>query len=120
MKNLLIIVFLIAGTCSLSAQTVNGISLKDIESDYIQIYATAPKMNSNKVYLTIDFGQDVKSMADKDNTLKKDGEPLMFNSVIDGLNYLYLRGYEYLDNYPISGLGGSIYYFILKKRPIPQ
>jgi len=121
MKNLLIIVFLIAGTCSF-AQMVNGIQFKTIGSEYLQISAQTAKVPTGKLSIAVDFGQDVRDMPEKDNLLRSNtGDVMAFSSIVDVFNFLDKDlGYAYLDVYSVAGYGGGIVYYIIFKKKAKQ
>lgn len=73
------------------------------------------KFLSNKVTVTIDFGQATKFMSDnryKDET----GKPVVFNSMIDALNFMGNSGWEFVQAYIIGEGGQYVYHWLLKKR----
>jgi hypothetical protein len=98
------------------SQTVNDIPIKDIDVDYIQIVGTS-KLMSNKVTIEIDFGQENKYWSAKDTQVKdKNGKLVVFNSMIDALNFLSKNGYEFVDAYAITIGSQNVYHYMLKKR----
>jgi hypothetical protein len=114
MKYLLIIIALTC-TTSIFSQTVNGIPLKDIDVNYIQIVGTS-KMMSTKITIALHFGQQDKLWSNKDTQLKdENGAVLVFNSMIDALNYLSNHGYEFEAAYAITISNQNIYHYLLKK-----
>jgi hypothetical protein len=118
MKRIMAITFYLSvfGLSSLYSQTVNDIPIKDIDVDYIQIVGTA-KLLSNKVTIEIDFGQENKFWNAKDTQVKdENGKLVVFNSMIDALNFLSKNGYEFLDAYAITIGNQNVYHYMLKKR----
>ena len=104
------------------AQTVNGIKIAELEQEYIQIVGTG-KMFSTKVTIKIDAGQHVKTFQVKKQAIVLDanGEPLVLNSMIDAINFMYSCGYEYLDAYVITlpstmGAGQNVYHYTMRKK----
>lgn len=98
------------------SQTVNDIPIKDIDVDYVQIVGTS-KLMSNKVTIEIDFGQENKYWSAKDTQVKdENGKLVVFNSMIDALNFLSINGYEFVDAYVISIGNQSVYHYMLKKK----
>jgi len=82
---------------------------------YCQIVGTG-KLMSNKVTIEIDFGQ-FRSIWD-DNRLKdpKTGEKIIFNGMIDALNYMGKLGWQFVQSYAFSqGNGPMVYHYLLKK-----
>ena len=70
---------------------------------------------SNKVTITIDFGQDTKFMEDK--RLKDEtGNPVVFNSMIDAMNFMGNDGWELAQAIYLTSGTTNVYHWILKKR----
>lgn len=104
------------GLSNAYSQTVNDIPIKDIDVDYIQIVGTS-KMLSNKLTIQLDFGQENKFFSAKDTQVKdKDGKLLVFNSMIDALNFLSDNGYEFVDAYAITVGNQNVFHYMLKKK----
>jgi len=77
-------------------------------------------MLSNKVTIEIDFGQ-FRSIWE-DNRLKDPttGQRIIFNSMIDALNYMGDQGWEFVQAYAfwMGGNSGNVYHYLLKKSNI--
>ena len=98
------------------SQTVNDIPLKDIDVDYVQIVG-ANKPFSSKLTVAIDFGQETKFLSSKEVVLKDaQGKPVVFNSMIDALNFMSKNGYEFVNAYIITVSNQHVYHYILKKK----
>lgn len=73
------------------------------------IYCTLLAQNrlfSNKVSITLDFGDRMRTFAD--NRLRdKRGKPIIFNTVVDALNFMGARGWELVQVYSLSQNSGS-------------
>ncbi len=118
MEKLIIITFCLTvfGLSSVYSQTVNDIPIKEIDVDYIQIVGTS-KLFSNKFTIEIDFGQENKYWSAKDTQVKDDnGKLVVFNSMIDALNFLSNNGYEFVDAYAITISNQNVYHYMLKKK----
>jgi len=81
---------------------------------YSEIVGTA-KFMSTKVTIEISFGQRVKTFAD--NRLKdpQTGKPVVFNSMIDALNYMGKQGWEFTQAYIVTESNLNVYHYLLKK-----
>lgn len=100
------------------SQTVNGAPLQELNAEHILIVGTA-KMLSNKVTITIDFGQENKFFNVKDDGRVTDetGKAFVLNSMVDALNFLSKYGYEFVDAYSVTIQGsGSVYHWLLRKK----
>ena len=83
---------------------------------YCEIVGTA-RLLSTKINVEIDFGQSKKLL--KDNRYKDSatGKPLVFNSMIDALNFMGQDGWEFVQAYTIGDQQtGYVYHFLLKKE----
>ena len=114
MKKLLIIItFLMAGTCY--GQNITD-SLKN-KFVYCEIVGTQ-KFLSTKVIVTVDYGEErafFQNMAIKD---EETGKAQSFNSMVDALNYMGSKGWEFVQAYVVStGTNNySVYHWLLKKK----
>ncbi|MGL5892349.1 MAG: hypothetical protein ACRC3B_20835 [Bacteroidia bacterium] len=85
-----------------------------VKETYCMIMGTRMLL-SNKVTITIDYGQTQKIFSDsriKDET----GNVEKFNSMIDALNYMNEKGWVFVNAYPISTSNSLVYHYILKKE----
>ena len=97
-------------------QTVNGIPLKDIDVEYVQIVGTA-KAFSTKLTIDIDFGQKNKIWSSDDTKLlDESGTPVVLNSMIDALNFMSNNNYQFITAYTLTIGSSNVYHFILKKK----
>lgn len=111
--------FFIATIClfqNVNAQTVNDIPIKDIDVEYVQIVGTA-KLMSTKVNIGIHFGQHDKIFKSKDTQVKdENGKIMIFNSMIDALNFMGKNGYEFLQAYAFSVGNQNVYHYLLRRK----
>jgi hypothetical protein len=104
------------GFANAYSQTVNGVLIKDIEVQYIQIVGTA-QVTSNRVSIEIDFGQLNKVFSSKDTQVKDENGKLMkFNSMIDALNFFSKHGYKFVNAYAITTNNQNVYHYIMEKN----
>ena len=97
---------------------------QDIKSDttkftYCELVGTG-KLFSNKVTVEIDFGQLRRIFSDNRYKDPATGKTIVFNSMIDALNFMGKNSWEFVQAYIITeGSGNSssnVYHFLLKKR----
>ncbi|WP_338876926.1 hypothetical protein WBJ53_14820 [Spirosoma sp. SC4-14] len=101
---------------ALLAQTVNGVPLKNINVEYVQIVGTS-KLLSNKLTIEIDFGQENSYWSQRDTQLRDANDKLLtFNSMIDALNFMTSHGYEFIQAYAFSVSSQNVYHYLLRKR----
>lgn len=112
---LLLLISLFTQTLSYG-QTVNGVPLKDIEVEYVEIVGTSVFM-SNKVTINIDFGQRTKLFSNgQTKLLGDDGNPIKLNSMIDALNFMSENGYMFVSSYVLTVSNQNVYHYLLKKK----
>lgn len=112
----ILLVISLSGLHDAYTQTVNGVLIKDIDVQYIQIVGTS-QLLSNKVSIEIDFGQLNKIFSSKDTQVKdENGKLVKFNSMIDALNFLSKNGYKFLNAYAITDGNQNVYHYILEKK----
>lgn len=100
------------------AQTINGIPIKDLDVEYLQIIGSSVYMSS-KVKVSIDIGQRTKLMSSNNDTARlkdKNGEVLVFNSIIDALNFMAGYGYEFIHSNIVAEGGENVSYYLMKKK----
>jgi hypothetical protein len=101
-----------------NAQSVNDIPLKDLNAEYVQIVGTSKPL-TNKITVEIDFGQETKSFpTDKEVKIKDaNGKNMLFNSMVDALNFLAKNGYEFVQAYALNMSNSqNTYHYILRKK----
>lgn len=115
MKQLIFILCLLMLGIS-NAQTVNDVPLKDINVEYIQIVGTE-KLLSTKITIQIDFGQATSLWKATDNIIKdENAKPVVFNSMIDALNFFSKNGYDFVTAYVLTVSNQNVYHYLLRKN----
>jgi hypothetical protein len=81
---------------------------------YCEIVGQA-KFMSTKLNIVVDFGEKLSIWAD--NRMKdENGKPITFNTMIDALNFMGKRGWQFSQAYAISyGNSGSVYHYLMMK-----
>lgn len=79
---------------------------------YCQIVGTS-KFMSNKLVVTIDFGQEAKFFSDQ-RLRGEDGKPIVFNSMVDAMNWMGNDGWEFLQAYVVTMSQQNVYHWLLK------
>lgn len=88
---------------------------------YCQIVGTG-KFMSNKLTIEVDFGQEKGFWSNSDMRLRNAaGEPMVFNSMVDAMNWMGADGWEFMQAYVVtvpSSMGGgqNVYHWLLKKN----
>lgn len=118
MKSLVLIASLVFNFCALS-QTVNGLSIEEIDQEYIRIVGTYTF--TGKISVDIDFGQEQKWSTKKDTKIiGKDGKKIKFNSMVDALNFMHQYNYELNQAYAITinnlGRNQTVYHYLMQRK----
>jgi len=115
-KIILITMISLITNANLFSQTVNNIPFEEIDVEYVQIVGTS-KLMSTKLNIDIDFGQENSVWTNKDTQLRdENGKKIVFNSMIDALNFMAKNGYEFLDANAFTHGGQNVYHFMLKRK----
>ena len=115
MKNSLLALVLFCSFSSFS-QTVNGVPIKDIDVEYIEIVGTS-KLLSSQITVQIDFGQRDKLFSSKDTQVKDtEGNLMVFNSMIDAMNFFGSNGYVFQQAYVVTLSNQNVYHYLLRKE----
>ena len=98
MKKLFVLVVILMGCYNAFGQKV-----------YCELVGTQATPLS-KAAISVDFGQRMRG----DVLVDDEGKPLKFNSMIDAMNYMAQRGWEFEAAYPV-GKGDLTYHWLLSK-----
>lgn len=76
------------------------------------------KFMSTKVIVTVDFGQKTKYWSGdaKQYLVDDEGEKLEFNSMVDAMNYMGKRGWEFEQAYVVTSSNQNTYHWLLSKK----
>lgn len=99
----------------MSLMTLNPDANKDsTEFIYCEILGVA-RFLSNKVTIVIDFGQLIRYGQDARYKDQSTGKPIIFNSMIDALNFMGNNGWEFVQAYTVTESSQNVYHYLLKK-----
>lgn len=111
----LIVVILTAITINGYSQIVNDVKIKDLDIKYCKIVGYNKSLLGQKIVVTVDYGQKynwIKPQVIKDHN----GKALVFNSMIEALNYMDGNGWEYVNNFVVTTGQTNIYHYLLRKK----
>ena len=122
MKKLFLLVLLISSLHFMSAQDVSVSEVAPTEKNvpeltYCELVGTA-KIFSSKINVVIDYGQEQEFFQFiKDKIVdEKTGKPKVFNSMIDALNFMGEKGWEFVQAYIIRDNNTSVFHWLLKRK----
>ena len=81
---------------------------------YCEIVGTS-KFLSTKVNVVVDYGEAHSFFQDRRIIDEQTGEVAKFNSMVDALNYMGDKGWEFVQAYDIGSGGSFVYHWLLKK-----
>ncbi len=91
----------------------DSVTIKRTE-EYCLLIGTA-RLFSNKVSIQVDFGQNRPFFSD--NRYKdENGNVVLFESMVDALNYMNSRGWQFVGAYPMVSNAGTAYHYLMKRN----
>ena len=116
-KSIFLLCFCFVLLLNARSQTVNDVPIKDIDVEYVEIVGTS-RVLSSKLTIEIDFGQENKLFSSDKDTRVKDvnGRNMIFNSMIDALNFMTKNGYEFVQAYAVTKSDQMVYHYLLRKK----
>mgnify|MGYP003582493613 CR=1 FL=1 len=116
--NKILLFFALSFNLASFGQTINGIPIKELNADYLQIIGTSRFMSS-KLNISIDIGQRTKLFSNNNETARikdENGQVLIFNSIIDALNFMSANGYDFVSANILTQDDSNVYYYLMKKK----
>jgi hypothetical protein len=86
----------------------------DTQYVYCEVVGTE-KFLSTKVNIVVDFGDRLKWFADNRMKDEKTGKPIVFNSMVDALNYMGRQGWVLAQAYPVTIQNQNVYHYLLER-----
>lgn len=84
---------------------------------YCELVGVQKGMFSTKVTVNVDFGQDVKFRHQGNQRLvDENGEIIVFNSMVDAMNYMGTIGWEFEQAYVVTIGQQNVYHWLLSKK----
>lgn len=113
MKNIILTIGVMAFLYGpIAAQTINDIPISEINENYIQIVGFQ-KMMSAKLTISVDLGQ-ARGFGNDNRIKDENGRPLIFESMVDALNFFSKYNYNFVDSYAMSAGNQNVVHFLLK------
>jgi hypothetical protein len=98
------------------AQTVNGVRLAEIRSEYIEVSEFRRPL-IDKIFIYLEYGQKIEEVRKNAVIKDDDGKDLEFNSLIDCINKLNSYGYELFEAYTLKyDERNAVKYYVLKRK----
>lgn len=87
---------------------------------YCQISGSPYKLLDTQVTINMDYGQPTKLLADNRMRDPETGNLLVFNSIMDAMNYMAEQGWEFVQAYSESYMEERHETFFIMKRPFEE
>lgn len=92
-----------------------GYTADTTKYQYCELVGTQ-RFLSVKVTLAVDFGEEKDFWIDRRLRDEQTGRVKIFNSMVDGLNYMGDDGWEFVQAYTVTVSQQNVYHWLLKKR----
>ena len=112
MKSLLCLVMLVAFSWTSYAQPQSNENENKKSYMYCEIVGMT-KFMSNKVNITLDFGQFNKFGSDQ-RLRDEEGKPIVFNSMVDAMNWMGADGWKFMQAYAVTMGSTNVYHWLLR------
>ena len=84
---------------------------------YAELLGHQKGLFSNKVKVTVDFGQEVSFWKRGDMTIVgEDGKDVVFNSMVDAMNFMGDHGWEFVQAYVVTEGSQNVYHWLMTKE----
>ena len=100
------------------AQKVNGINLKEIPAEFVEVVSTSKMFKPFQVRVYLDYGQISKSSGalQKGTIMDSNNEAMTFNGVMGVLNFMQSNGFEYVNQYLVSSSNSNVYHYLFRNK----
>ena len=123
MKKLIFSLLLVSGLClSLAASAQNAPATEGQPYKvYCEIVSTMRNLFSDKTSVELDFGQAANFWSTDRKIVDEEGKTITFNSVLDAVNYMAVRGWVFEQMYIVQSIskgdsGTPAYHWIMSKE----
>ncbi len=116
MKKLFLLFFAVVSHNLYAQVKVEGVDINELGNvKYVEIVGVQ-KFLSNKLTIAIDYGQKFSWGTDQ-RIEREDGKPIIFNSMVEALNFMNVNGWEFVNNYIVTiGNSQNVYHYLLKRK----
>ena len=94
---------------------VEDVNINELEIKYCEIVGYNKSILGQKIVITVDYGQNY-NLFQPQKIKKTDGEVIVFNSMIEALNFMEDNGWQYVNNYAITMSNQNVYHYLLKRK----
>lgn len=84
---------------------------------YAELLGYQKRIFSNKVKVTVDFGQNVSFWKSGDMIIvDENGKEIVFNSMVDAMNFMGNHGWAFVQAYAITEGNQNVYHWLMTKE----
>jgi hypothetical protein len=109
-----ILILLIGFSISAYSQTTTD-SITTSKYVYCELVGMS-KFLSTKVTVAVDYGEERSFFQDTRVRDEQTGKVTSFNSMVDALNYMGMKGWEFVQAYVVTTGTQNVYHWLLKKK----
>lgn len=94
---------------------VDGVNINSLDISYCELVGFDFGLIKTRLMINIDYGQSF-SFGQSMNVESKKGKLIIFNSMVDALNFMEKNGWQYINQYAISNSNNKAYHILLKRK----
>ncbi len=95
---------------------INGVDINALKINYCEIIGFDFGLPKSKIMINIDYGQSFVP-GEQMNIESRQGRPIIFNSMVDALNFMKRNGWLYVNQYALAtGNTNKVYRILLEKK----
>ena len=118
MKQFVFIVVLLISSIATTASSQESVPAEGKRRVYCELLGTT-NLTRTKVNIQVDFGQKVTWMHDS-QLVDSNGKKIVFNSMVDGMNYMGKFGWKFAQAYAITIGQSNVYHWLLYKDIVEE
>tara|TARA_R110002020_G_scaffold475597_2_gene711171 strand:+ start:847 stop:1224 length:378 start_codon:yes stop_codon:yes gene_type:complete len=118
MRKVMMAIAVLGISFATQAQKVNGINLKEIPAEFVEVVSTSKMFKPFQVRVYLDYGQISKSSGalQKGTIMDSNNEAMTFNGVMGVLNFMQSNGFEYVNQYLVSSSNSNVYHYLFRNK----
>jgi hypothetical protein len=109
------ILFLLIGFANSAYSQTTTDTITTSKYEYCELVGMA-KFLSTKVTVAVDYGEERSFFQDTRVRDEQTGKVTSFNSMVDALNYMGTKGWEFVQAYVVTTANQNVYHWLLKKK----
>ena len=107
--------FLFSYSDTYSQVNVNDVNISELDIKYCSIVGYNASIFGKKIIVTVDYGQKYQFWKAQ-NITDANNKNIIFNSMVDALNFMEKNGWEYVNNTEYTSGNANVSNFLFKKK----